>query len=210
MVVRGVRALLPAVVGAVVLLTGCRSGAAGPAAPAADAAAATAAPAHEPGFGEEFLDVDECSSFGTTSSTEVACTSERAAARVMARHDGKVSGGPACPATTDFVLHISEARPEHDEDGDGTVRQGYACMRKLQPPHPGDPGGGGGPRTIVGDCVYGTREGEVRETPCDGEGEHAPEYEVTAAVDRRAQCPTTTDLYVRLVGGKPVGCARPV
>lgn len=151
------------------------------------------------GYGAEFLGVDECSSFGTTSFTEVPCTSERAAARVVARYDGDPAHGPACPATTDFVLHVSAT---------GTVRRGYACMRNLESPHPGDPGGGGGPRTIVGDCVYGTGKGEVRETACDGSGEHAPQYEVTSAVARRAQCPPSTALYVQLGGTTPVGCAR--
>ncbi|GAA2661866.1 hypothetical protein GCM10010307_80440 [Streptomyces vastus] len=167
-------------------------------------------PTRTAGFGAEFLGVDECSSFGRTSFTEVLCGSERAAARVVARHDGKVSEGPACPATTDFVLHISEQKPSAGEDGDGAVPQGYACMRNLENPHPGDPGGGGGPRTIVGDCVYSAGEGEVRETACDGKGEKSPEYKVTSAVEKRTQCPASTALYVRLGGPKPVGCARPL
>lgn len=178
----------------------------------------TSAPARQSGYGTVFLGVDECSSFGTTSFTEVPCASERAAARVVARHDGRVAQGPLCPPTTDFVLHISESRSSsgesgesaEDEDGDGSVPQGYACMRKLQPPHPGDPGGGGGPRTIVGDCVYGAGRGEVRETACDGNGKHAPEYEVTTAVDTKSRCPAATDLYVQLGGDRPVGCAVPV
>ncbi|MFM9595004.1 hypothetical protein ACKI1J_44660 [Streptomyces scabiei] len=181
----------------------------------------TAASVPPSGYGSVFLGVDECSSFGTTSFTEVPCAGERAAARVVARHDDRVGQGPPCPPTTDFVLHISESRPApdgsggpgasgEDEDGDGSVPQGYACMRKLQPPHPGDPGGGGGPRTIVGDCVYDAGRGEVRETACDGRGRHDPEYEVTAAVGTRTRCPAATDLYVRLGGERPVGCAVPV
>jgi hypothetical protein len=51
--------------------------------------------------------------------------------------------------------HISAQRPASDEDGDGLIPQGYACLRDLEPPHPGDPGGGGGPRGIPGDCLYG-------------------------------------------------------
>ncbi|MGW1721248.1 hypothetical protein [Streptomyces sp. NPDC002156] len=167
-------------------------------------------PPRPTGYGTVFLSVDECSSFGTTSFTEVPCTSERAAARVVARYDGKVSAGPACPATTDFVLHISEQRPAADEDGDGAVPQGYSCMRNLQAPHPGDPGGGGGPRTIVGDCVYSAGQGEVRETACDGTGEKKPEYEVTEAVVKRVNCPASTALYVQLGGDRPVGCAKAV
>ncbi|MEV0117807.1 hypothetical protein AB0H77_31990 [Streptomyces sp. NPDC050844] len=159
------------------------------------------------GYGAVFLAVDECSSRGRETFTEVSCTSERAAARVTARYDGKVAEGPSCPARTDFVLHISEDRPAVDEDGNGAVPRGYACMRNLEAPHPGDPGGGGGPRTVVGDCVYSAGQGEVRETACDGSGTRAPEYRVTTSVSDRANCPPATELYVSLGGGKPVGCA---
>ncbi|MFE2278080.1 hypothetical protein ACFXAE_12650 [Streptomyces sp. NPDC059454] len=207
----GTRAVLAAAVA--VLLTGCRSAPGGGAGedgrPGGPRTAATAA-ARPSGYGAVFLAVDECSSFGRASFTEVSCGSERAAARVVARHDGTVRDGPRCPATTDFVLHISEQRPSSDEDGDGAVPRGYACMRHLQPPHPGDPGGGGGPRTIVGDCVYDLGDGKVRETACDGSGEREPGFEVTKAVDDRSKCPKSTALYVRLGGTAPVGCARPV
>jgi len=195
---RAVRALPGALLTAalaVTALTGCQltSGA------AKDRPSGAAGSAPPSGNGSEFLAVGKCSSFGTTNFTEVPCTSERAAARVTARYDGEPSDGPQCPATTDFVLHIS---------ADGPVPRGYACMRNLEPPHPGDPGGGGGPRTIVGDCVYTAGRGKVRETACDGKGQHAPEYQVTSAVTRRSQCPPSTALYVELGGSEPVGCAR--
>ncbi|MFF9215534.1 hypothetical protein [Streptomyces viridosporus] len=209
------RAVCAPVALAVVLLTGCQSASGGGAEEDGRLgerrpASVSPAPPRPSGYGAVFLAVDECSSFGRTSFTEVPCTSERAAARVVARHDGTVREGPRCPATTDFVLHISEQRPSLDEDGDGAVPQGYACMRNLQPPHPGDPGGGGGPRTIVGDCVYGLGDGKVRETACDGKGKRKPEYKVTKAVGARSACPASTALYVRLGGPSPVGCALPV
>lgn len=211
-------ALLVLLVG---LLTGCQSqsraagedgllAGSGSGSATATASARQVSPTRSAGYGALFLGVDECSSFGTTSFTEVSCTSERAAARVVARHDGTVGDGPLCPATTDFVLHISEQSRTSDEDGDGAIPQGYACMRNLAAPHPGDPGGGGGPRTIVGDCVYDSGDGQVRETSCDGKAEQKPEYEVTKAADRRTDCPLSTALYVQLGGEKPVGCARPV
>ncbi|MDN0196975.1 hypothetical protein [Streptomyces sp. S.PNR 29] len=195
-----------------VLLTGCQSplvttGGSRDGRLGEETSATAAGPA---GYGAVFLAVDECSSFGTTSFTEVPCAGERAAARVVARHDGRAGDGPPCPATTDFVLHISEQRPSFDEDGDGAVPQGYACMRNLQPPHPGDPGGGGGPRTIVGDCVYSLGGGQVRETACDGTGKRKPQYKVTKAVAERTRCPASTALYVRIGGETPVGCARPL
>jgi hypothetical protein len=194
------------------LLTGCTQSAAGGESDGKTGATASVSPSapRASGFGAVFLAVDECSSFGKASFTEVPCTSERAAARVVARHDGTPSGGPPCPATTDFVLHISEQSQISDEDGDGAVPQGYACMRNLQPPHPGDPGGGGGPRTIVGDCVYGSGSGQVRETACDGKGAKKPQYKVVKAVAERGRCPLSTALYVQLGGAQPVGCARPL
>ncbi|MFF8571082.1 hypothetical protein ACF06L_07620 [Streptomyces sp. NPDC015408] len=216
----GVRWTLPVL--CALLLTGCQSpagtaggdvgGTASGGGLSGGATASRSASAAVPasGYGAVFLAVDECGSFGTVSSTEVPCGSERAAARVVAREDGRASDGPPCPATTDFVLHISEQRPSADEDGDGTVPQGYACMRNLQPPHPGDPGAGGGPRTIVGDCVHDTGDGKVRETACDGTGEREPQFKVVEAVADRADCPASTGLYVRLGGARPVGCARPL
>ncbi|WP_053848890.1 hypothetical protein [Streptomyces sp. NRRL B-24085] len=206
----GVVCVLAALLGA--LLTGCTQSAAGGEGDAGSATAVAVSPSASPasGFGAVFLGVDECSSFGKASFTEVPCTGERAAARVVARHDGTTADGPPCPATTDFVLHISEQSQVSDEDGDGAVPQGYACMRNLQPPHPGDPGGGGGPRTIVGDCVYGAGSGQVRETACDGKGAKKPQYKVVKAVDARSRCPLSTALYVQLGGPQPVGCARPL
>ncbi|MEV0179469.1 hypothetical protein AB0I54_09220 [Streptomyces sp. NPDC050625] len=199
----GVVCALPALVVAL-MTTGCQRSQ-GPGEPVA-----RPTPARTSGYGVQFLATHECSSFGTTSVTEVPCTSERAAARVVARYDGRMGDGPLCPATTDFVLHISEQRPSSDEDGDGAIPRGYACMRNLEPPHPGDPGGGGGPRTIVGDCVYGSGDGQVRETACDGSGRRKPQYKVVEAVAGRTECPASTALYVQLGGPEPVGCARPV
>ncbi|WP_031076110.1 hypothetical protein [Streptomyces sp. NRRL S-118] len=164
-------------------------------------------PAASTGYGEVFLGAGDCSTRGREF-REVSCGSERAAARVLTRYAGPAAGRPDCPRATDFVLHVSEHRPAADEDGDGAVPRGYACMRNLEPPHPGDPGGGGGPYTLVGDCLSGTRAGQVRETACKGPGEHRPRYRVTAAVERRAQCPASTALYVALDGDGPVGCAR--
>ncbi|MGI5398810.1 hypothetical protein ACQEVG_05000 [Streptomyces sp. CA-135486] len=201
-----VSALVLVLVLAAALTTGCQqaTGHAGTAAGTVEGPTATPS-----GYGLVFLGPGDCASRGRDFH-EVSCTSEKAVARVTARHGGRAAAGPGCPATTDFVLHISESRPATDEDGDGEVGQGYACMRNLEPPHPGDPGGGGGPHTLVGDCVYSASRRQVKETACDGSGERAPEFTVASAVASRAQCPQPTALYVRLGGETPVGCARRV
>lgn len=179
---------------------------------------------------DRFLARGECSTRNRQRVEEVPCRGERAAAKVIARHEGAHAKGPRCPARTDFVLHISESRPSADGPGEsegpgesregtaadretaGLVARGYACMRALEPPHPGDPGGGGGPLTVVGDCVYTTaRDREVEETPCDrGPGRHAPEFRVDSRVAARALCPPGTALFVDLGGTDPVGCAHRV
>ncbi|MGW9248694.1 hypothetical protein [Streptomyces badius] len=167
-----------------------------------DRGPAPASPGPSP-YGVVFLGPGDCSSRGPVI-REVFCRSEKAAATVLARHLGTPSSGPPCPDATDFVLHVSET-------GTGArsrLTTGYACMRNLEPPHPGDPGQGGGPLTVAGDCVTAPRAGEVTETACADAGGRAPRYRVESAVRRRAQCPGDTDLFVSLRGEKPVGCAR--
>lgn len=202
------RALVPVV--AALVLGACRQ----PVGSAPDAPAGPRGATASSGYGPEFLGPADCSSRGEVF-REVSCRSERASARVLARHSGTPSGGPACPPATDFVLHVGqEGPPPTDVPGPArsapALPRGYACMRNLEPPHPGDPGRGGGPLTVVGDCVHGFRGGEVHETACDGSGERPPEFEIGSAVARRALCPGTTDLYVGLGGDRPVGCAHRV
>ncbi|MFE6039307.1 hypothetical protein [Streptomyces sp. NPDC056452] len=183
-------------------LSACQQPVGGASGPGADGRRDSTAPS---GYGVVFLGPADCSSRGDVV-REVSCRSEKAAARVLTRYTGAPSEGPACPPSTDFVLHISRSGPSQEP----AVPGGYACMRNLESPHPGDPGQGGGPLTVVGDCVYGSRKGEVRETACDGSGERPPEFEVGSAVERRGLCPDTTDLFVQLGGETPVGCARRV
>ncbi|GHF36188.1 hypothetical protein GCM10010218_17120 [Streptomyces mashuensis] len=185
-------------------LAGCQA-AGRPGAEAVTQQEETRAPAG-PGRTGVFLGQGTCAGRGRTAFTEVDCASGQATAAVLARYYGPQSGGPRCPGETDFVLHITAVDAGTSETD--SVPEGYACMRNLLPPHPGDPGMGGGPLTVVGDCVYMERHGVVKETACDGSQEHAPEYRVRSEALRRADCPAGTDLYVQVGGGTPVGCAR--
>ncbi|MEV5505222.1 hypothetical protein [Streptomyces orinoci] len=142
--------------------------------------------------------------------SQLDCADPRAVARVLARYNGPRESGPRCPEDTDFVLRLAPVNAGSSEEL--SAPEGYACMRALHPPHPGDPGMGGGPLTVVGDCVYAERRGEtqeeVKETACDGSQAHAPEYRIAAAARTRDSCPKDTDLYVQIGGGTPIGCAR--
>lgn len=154
-----------------------------------------------------FLAKSECAAADPVGAyREVDCSDPAANARVTLRLYGLLPPSPTpsalsragdrCAENTDFVLTVSAGRP-----------QGYACMRNLGSPHPGDPGSGGGPRTITGDCVYTARAGQVRETACDGTRKNKPQYRITAIAQKRSGCPAGTALFVSL-GPAGVGCAR--
>lgn len=192
--------LLPVLLAAVLLLTACQ-GADGTVVD--DRGRPSPGPPGPSPYGVVFLGPGDCSSRGPEI-REVFCRSEKAVATVLARHLGAPLSGPPCPDATDFVLHVSET----GAGARSRLTTGYACMRHLEPPHPGDPGQGGGPLTVVGDCVTASGGGEVTETACADVGGRAPRYRVESAVERRARCPDGTDLYVSLRGPKPVGCAR--
>ncbi len=174
-----------------------------------------------------FLAVGSCAARHGATYREVACGDPAALARVTVRRLQGDAVTPDCPATTDFVLTVnggaawapsttsastsptSPASPTAPTAPSARVpgeQAGYACMRDLRGPHPGDPGGGGGPYTVVGDCVYRESPGEAEETPCTGRDARVPRFTVTAIVTDRAACPPATSLYVGLPHGE-VGCA---
>ncbi|MCC3768731.1 hypothetical protein [Streptomyces sp. UNOC14_S4] len=169
--------------------------------------AAHTTPATAPANRQDFLARGHCAGRDAAGAyREADCADDHAVARVLARYNGPQATGPRCPEPTDFVLHI--AAVEQGDSERSSAPEGYACMRNLRPPHPGDPGQGGGPLTVTGDCVRSERDGVVKETACDGSGAHAPEYRVTDEVPTRDGCPPSTDLYVQVGGENPVGCAR--
>lgn len=111
---------------------------------------------------------------------KVDCTDGSATVRVIRTvADDPFLTQPDCPDPTDLVIT--------------QWLYGSACARNLRPPHPGDPGLGGG-ILRAGDCVNDPSQLE-REVPCSSSDSYAT---VLGRADQEAQCPVAT-LEVRTV-----------
>ncbi|MEU5341947.1 hypothetical protein AB0H18_14105 [Streptomyces sp. NPDC020766] len=123
-----------------------------------------------------------------------------------------------CSESADDVLGIS-GEPGWEVAGSRdyakyVVGEGYACVRNLKAPHPGEPGEGG-MEIRVGDCLEASDTGDrYEEVPC--EGEVLPDVKVIGEPDLDNHCPRKGDtqlteksiLDVSGLGGGPVYCAR--
>ncbi|MEY9968659.1 hypothetical protein ABIA33_006743 [Streptacidiphilus sp. MAP12-16] len=126
---------------------------------------------------------------------QVPCTDSGALAIVVKRMAVGASA-VSCPSGTDFVLDLSTVHKTSGSAHQDRRPAGIACLRNLRPPHPGDPGGGGGIDIVVGDCMYGSGSGVVQETACDGSGAHPPVYLIVALVARDRDCPPGTAVFI--------------
>ncbi|WP_335937113.1 hypothetical protein [Streptomyces sp. PTD5-9] len=136
---------------------------------------ASPSPSVNPSYGALYLDDDECAAPAPGKKgayLEVPCDDARATAQVTLRLESG-SADPfsetVCAPHTDFVINVPVSLALLEDQATGA---GYACMRNLRPPHPGDPGGGGGPRIEVGDCVHsdGKNGDAVEEVACRTKG----------------------------------------
>ncbi|MCX5561161.1 hypothetical protein [Streptomyces sp. NBC_00038] len=150
---------------------------------------------------------------------EMACDAPDAIGKVLKRAKEKTTQDTYidCPDSTDDVLGISDTGgPELAGSRDYTQYVngiGYACVRNLKAPHPGDPGGGG-MEIRVGDCLW--TEGpddQYREVPC--EGETLPDLKIVGDLDLYGNCPReddiqlTEDSFLSIAGLEgPTYCAR--
>ncbi|MFF8916749.1 hypothetical protein ACF08M_26350 [Streptomyces sp. NPDC015032] len=171
--IRAAAATAAAAAALLVLITGCGK-VADPYASDKESSSPTASPTSSvnPSYGTQYLAENECAALEPGKKDvyrEVPCGDPKAVARVTYRMEsGKAwpFSATTCSETTDFVVDvpISLAALENTR----ATGEGYACMRNLKPPHPGDPGGGGGPRIEVGDCVHtGPKKGDaVEEVAC--------------------------------------------
>jgi hypothetical protein len=109
--------------------------------------------------------------------------------------------GPYCPAGTDVVADGAQGTLSGGRiDGPVSVW----CLRNLAPPHPGDPGMGGG-ELVADDCfVMGEPGGAdtdqgaaVTEVACTG-GATAPQYRLQTTASRTEDCPAERSTPIEL------------
>jgi len=152
---------------------------------------------------------------------EMACDDPDAIGKVLKRVKEKMTRSTYidCPGSTDDVLGVTDASgPELAGSRDyarwlGGV--GYACVRNLKAPHPGDPGGGG-MEIRVGDCLWTSGPtDQYKEVPC--EGETLPDLKIVGEPDLYGNCPRKDDIklaedsYLDIAGlDGPTYCARHV
>ncbi|WP_133875244.1 hypothetical protein [Paractinoplanes brasiliensis] len=110
---------------------------------------------------------------------KVACDDPAATVEVLTAYwaGNAVAGATAdvdCPDGTDNAFQTSDMSGQYR----GTTAFTHVCVRNLKPPHPGDPGGGGGPGLVVGDCVRVVNQQFAGEARCDGKGETKPTHKV--------------------------------
>ncbi|MEU3611972.1 hypothetical protein ABZ725_06590 [Streptomyces sp. NPDC006872] len=132
---------------------------------------------------------------------EMPCEDPDAIGKVLKRVEEEIGMGSYadCPDATDDVLGIT-GEPGWEIAGSRDYVKyasgvGYACVRNLRAPHPGEPGGGG-MDIDIGDCVEASDTGEkYEEVPC--EGEVVPDGKVVDMTDADGRCPRTDDTVVR-------------
>lgn len=118
------------------------------------------------------------------------------------------AGEPNCPGGTDAMVEARQG-PVHDGRIGVLSQPSTWCLRNLRPPHPGDPGMGGG-QLRVDDCFVIATSGSINEEACAG-GTTPPKYRLVDVVSMAADCPPSGTEPIR-VGDLPpkVLCGQPV
>jgi hypothetical protein len=167
----------------------------------------------------ETLPVGSCVGTSADHYAPVGCSSSAAYARVIARlprasgssvsPTGTETVSPSstgCPADTDFVLGLTKVDSAHPQGVDA----GIACLRLLQGPHPGDPGGGASGWLLPGDCVYSAGGNSLQAIPCLGDVDgHRAQFRITLLVSTPSACPLGTQQTMALRNpgqGTQYGC----
>lgn len=105
----------------------------------------------------------------------------------------------ACPPGTDALL---DARQGTVFEGDIMGLPETWCLRNLTPPHPGDPGMGGG-EFMPDDCFNLAATGNISEAACASGGNPAAQYRLFAVVPLGEDCPEGTTEPIELAASLP-------
>ncbi|MCP3820821.1 hypothetical protein NLX86_22805 [Streptomyces sp. A3M-1-3] len=197
-----------------VALTGCSGGdGAGARGSAQDTPSASLSAAPSPTPTEPYTDddqvllaKDDCYGPAGTAGefaqvVETACDDPEAYGRVLKRSEEELTltSIPDCPDPTDQVMGITYGKEKVSvtEEVAGplhyvtyAVGHGYACVRNLKAPHPGDRGGGG-MEIRVGDCLENTATG-YKEIACDGD--KTPDLKINKDTFDGDDCPNKDDV----------------
>jgi hypothetical protein len=114
---------------------------------------------------------------------------------------------PLCPPGTDELV---DAEQGPVVDGDIASLPQTWCLRNLDPPHPGDPGVGGG-EMVEQDCFTVDPAGTIQEVACDGSGPAPPQHRLVGISETVDGCPPGTVEPIELTSfPAQVLCAGPV
>jgi hypothetical protein len=134
-----------------------------------------------------------CAMVTSGRATPVDCSSADAQSRLLATMSFDGSAVGSCPLVTDDIVPMVDSVTD------------YACLRRLRPPHPGDPGRGGGVLR-AGDCVADPAAGPPgQEAPCGSARNWAT---VSATAANPAHCPRPAVDYLTRPSDslKPIVC----
>lgn len=121
--------------------------------------------------------------------------------------DMGLADSPLCPPGTDALI---DAEQGPVVDGDIASLPQTWCLRNVSPPHPGDPGVGGG-ELVEQDCFAVHAAGTIQEVACDGSGPTPPQHRLVGIVETVDGCPPGTAEPIALTSFPPqVLCAAPV
>jgi hypothetical protein len=171
---------------------------------------------------DEYSQVGDCLRPDPTdpgSYRQAGCDDDGATVEIVAQVNADGPASPVCPEGTDLVV---DGLQGPIVDGDITGVAQTWCLRNLRPPHPGDPGMGGG-ELVVGDCFDVRPTGTVAEAACAapaGDGDEGPAGDGDAVVPRHrlvaraataSECPDATVEPIELNSTPAeVLCAGPV
>jgi hypothetical protein len=160
---------------------------------------------------DEFSEVGDClgpDPERSGSYTQCDCDDPEATGEIIEMvTDVGPSAPPLCPPRTDELV---DAEQGPVVDGDVASLPQTWCLRNLDPPHPGDPGAGGG-ELLEQDCFTVAESGAIQEVACDGSGPAPPQHRLVGISETVDGCPPVTAEPVELASVPPqVLCAGPV